>query len=88
MRSAPPKSLNSAQKCRKNETTGRRYVGSCQELDARLTLRNRAECKATSHGVPWILVYHETLQTRGAATQRERYFKTGKGRDELISRGV
>jgi hypothetical protein len=34
-------------------------------------------------GLPWILIHEEEFPTRAAATARERYFKTGRGRDEL-----
>jgi putative endonuclease len=63
--------------------TGRRYVGSCEDLSDRLRRHNNGESKSTKHGVPWELVHHEALATRIAAVQRERYFKTGKGRGEL-----
>jgi putative endonuclease len=67
----------------RSEKTGRRYIGSCEDLTDRLGRHNRGESKATAHGVPWKLVYSEQLATRSAALLRERYFKTGKGRDEL-----
>jgi len=62
---------------------GRRYVGSCQDIDARLDQHNAGESKSTKHGVPWKLVYFEQVATRSAAVGRERFFKTGTGRDEL-----
>jgi len=67
----------------KSEKTGRRYVGSCENLDDRLRRHNAAESKATQHGVPWILIHRESLPTRVEAIERERYYKTGRGRDEL-----
>jgi len=63
--------------------TGRRYVGSCEDLNDRLRRHNAAESKATKHGVPWILLRSETFATRREALARERYYKTGRGRDEL-----
>jgi putative endonuclease len=63
--------------------TGRRYVGSCAGLNNRIDEHDSGESKATRHGVPWTVVYNEQLETRADATRRERYFKTGKGRDEL-----
>ena len=65
--------------------TGRRYIGSCEDLQDRLRRHNNGESKSTKHGVPWQLIYREGLQTRVAAVRRERYFKTGKGRDDLDS---
>jgi hypothetical protein len=37
--------------------------------------------KATQHGVPWSLVHSESFASR--AVRRERYYKTGRGREEL-----
>jgi putative endonuclease len=63
--------------------TGRRYVGSCEYLGKRLRRHNARESKATKHGVPWILLRSEGFLTRRQAAGRERYYKTGRGRDEL-----
>jgi putative endonuclease len=67
----------------RSEKTGRRYVGSCENLDDRLRRHNAGECNATRHGVPWILIHRESFLTRTEAVERERYYKTGRGRDEL-----
>jgi putative endonuclease len=67
----------------RSETTGRRYVGSCCDLADRLRRHNAGESKATKHGTPWKLFHYEMFTSRSDAMQRERYFKTGKGRDEL-----
>ena len=67
----------------RSEKTGRRYVGSCQDLDNRIHRHNKGESKATKHGMPWILLRAEEFPTRSGATRRERYYKTGRGRDEL-----
>ena len=63
--------------------TGRRYIGSCEDLPERICRHNAGESKATKHGVPWVLVHGESFATRSEAAQRERYYKTGRGRDEL-----
>ena len=71
----------------KSEKTGRRYVGSCENLETRLRRHNLGHSKATRHGVPWTLVHSEThgetFSNRADATRRERYYKSGRGRDEL-----
>jgi predicted GIY-YIG superfamily endonuclease len=41
------------------------------------------QVKATKHGVSWSLIHTETFATRREAVQRELYYKTGRGRDEL-----
>jgi putative endonuclease len=63
--------------------TGRRYVGSCQDLEDRLRRHNNGESKATRHGVPWTVLHVEKFETRAAAMKKESYYKTGRGRDEL-----
>jgi putative endonuclease len=63
--------------------TGRRYVGSCEDLSDRVHRHNSAESKATKHGVPWILIRSERFATRREALARERFYKSGSGRDEL-----
>jgi putative endonuclease len=66
-----------------SKKTGRRYIGSCENVNDRLRRHNAGESKATKHGVPWILLHTENFCTRSAAMARERYYKTGRGRDEL-----
>jgi putative endonuclease len=66
-----------------SETTGRYYTGSCQDLEDRLARHNAGRSLATKHGIPWKLVFSESHESRSLAVQRERFFKTGKGRDEL-----
>ena len=67
----------------KSSKTGRRYVGSCADIADRLRRHNCGESPATKHGLPWTLIYEEQFPTRARACARERYFKTGRGRDEL-----
>jgi predicted GIY-YIG superfamily endonuclease len=38
---------------------------------------------ATKNRGPWKLVHYETHPTRSGTMLRERYFKTGMGREEL-----
>ena len=58
-------------------------MGSCEDRDDRLRRHNAGESKATRSGVPWILVRSEAFPSRVDAVRRERYYKTGRGRDEL-----
>jgi putative endonuclease len=67
----------------KSERTGRRYVGSCEDLEARLDRHNLGKVPATRHGTPLIILLREIFNTRGQAITRELYYKTGHGRDEL-----
>ena len=67
----------------KSQKTGRRYVGSCRDLHDRIRRHSAGDSKATKHGLPWILLRSESFSSRSEATRRERYYKTGRGRDEL-----
>jgi putative endonuclease len=66
-----------------SKKTRRNYIGSCQDLVDRIGRHNRGESKATKHGIPWELIRVERFLTRREALARERYYKTGRGRDEL-----
>jgi putative endonuclease len=67
----------------RSSKTGRRYVGSCAHLSDRHQRHNAGESRATKHGLPWTLIHEEEFPARAEATARERYFKSGRGRDEL-----
>jgi putative endonuclease len=67
----------------RSQKTGRHYVGSCEDREERLRRHNAGESKATKHRTPWVLVHSEEFPTRREAVARERYYKTGRGRDEL-----
>ncbi len=71
----------------RSSKTGRRYVGSCEDVAERLNRHNAGHSKSTRHGVPWVLLHTESFATRAEAMKREQYFKTGRGRDELAQLG-
>ena len=51
----------------RSQKTGRRYVGSCENLTERIRRHNAGDSKATKHGVPWGLVHSESFATRSEA---------------------
>jgi len=67
----------------RSETTGRHYIGFTSDPIQRLGQHNRGITKSTKNRGPWELVYQEPLETRSAAMRRERYLKSGQGREEL-----
>ena len=67
----------------RSEKTGRRYVGSCEDLVARLNRHNLGKVPATKHGIPWIILHSEVFETRREAVGKELDYKTGRGREEL-----
>ena len=69
----------------KSERCNRFYIGSTNSLERRLLQHN-----VTGHGFtkscrPWILVYTETFSTRSEAVRRERYLKSLKNKEKLVS---
>jgi len=67
----------------RSEKTGRRYVGSCENLADRIRRHKLANRRPTKHGLPWPLIQSEAFATRTEAAQREQYYKTGRGIDKL-----
>ena len=67
----------------RSEKTGRFYVGSAADVEKRLQRHNRGDAKSTRHGVPWAVLHTESFVTRSEALHRERYYKTGRGREEI-----
>lgn len=59
------------------------YTGSTGNLEKRLNEHNSGMCRYTSGRMPWQLVYKEEYLTRSEAVRRERFFKSGKGREQL-----
>ena len=64
-------------------TTGRYYTGSTSNLQARLIQHNSDQSTSTKHRGPWELMHQEQFNTLAEAVGRERYLKSGKGRDDL-----
>ena len=63
--------------------TGRRYVGSCENLEARIECDSSGKVAATKPGIPWMMVHMEGFNTRRQAVSGELYYKTGRSRDDL-----
>jgi putative endonuclease len=72
----------------RSSKTGNRYVGSCVNLEQGLRWHNAGHSTATRHGVPWIMVWSEVFSSKNDAISKERYYKTGSGRNVLNSFGL
>ena len=59
------------------------YTGHTQDLESRLAAHNRGLSRYTKQRGPWVLVYSEEFETRSEAMKREKFFKSGKGREAL-----
>lgn len=60
-----------------------RYVGSAADAQLRLERHNAGLSPSTKAWRPWVIVHQEFYPTRAEAMRRERFFKTGRGREEL-----
>ena len=67
----------------KSLKNGRRYTGSTNNLIRRIYEHNSGQTKYTSQTRPFELVYKEEYNTSLEAGKRERFLKTGKGREFL-----
>ncbi|TDS10943.1 putative endonuclease [Maribacter caenipelagi] len=67
----------------KSEVDGRLYKGMTTDLQKRIEQHNLGNNKSTKGFLPWVLVYKEEFETRVEAREREKYFKSGVGREYL-----
>jgi putative endonuclease len=63
-----------------SEKLDRYYVGSCDDLNRRISDHNRGRSKYTKPGIPWILKHSESHNTRPEARKREAEIKSKKSR--------
>jgi len=67
----------------KSLSTGGIYIGSTQDLEKRVESHNNGLSSYTKGRMPWKLVYSETYKSRSEAMKREKFLKSGKGRELL-----
>ncbi|MBL7738171.1 MAG: GIY-YIG nuclease family protein [Chitinophagaceae bacterium] len=60
------------------------YVGYTSDPERRLFEHNVSEMKGfTLRYRPWQIIYTETFATKEEAMKREKFLKTGQGREEV-----
>ena len=62
---------------------GHRYIGITEDLEKRLFQHNNKLAGWTRRGTQWQVVYTEEFATLSEAVRRERWMKTGVGREFL-----
>ncbi|MFO7844181.1 MAG: GIY-YIG nuclease family protein [Bacteroidales bacterium] len=67
----------------KSKCDNRIYVGFTNNLDKRLKEHNQGRTKSTKAYKPWVLIYTERVETREKARKREKYLKSGCGKEKL-----
>ena len=61
------------------------YVGYTNDLERRLTEHNRKKGKYTDGGIPWRLVHQEEYESKIEAMNREKFIKSQKSRQYILS---
>jgi putative endonuclease len=63
--------------------TRKHYTGFTSDLEQRVGQHNSGVTKSTKNRGKWVLLHSEEFPTRPEAMRRERFLKSGKGREEL-----
>jgi putative endonuclease len=67
-----------------SECGGKTYVGYTNDVERRLFEHNVSESKGfTLRYRPWKVIHKEIYKTKPEAIIREKFYKTGLGREEL-----
>ena len=65
---------------------GRFYVGMTENVDNRLVQHNKGMTFSTKGFRPWTLFFVEEYKTRNDARSREKYLKSGIGKEYIKSK--
>ena len=60
-----------------------RYIGSGKSVEERLRRHNKGDYRFTKGHRPWRIIHIEVYDSRSEAVNRERFLKSGKGREWL-----
>jgi putative endonuclease len=69
----------------KSAVDGRVYVGMSKDVSRRISEHNGRKVFSTKGYVPWKLIYIEEIGDRISARKREKYLKSGVGKELLKS---
>jgi putative endonuclease len=69
----------------KSKRDFKRYIGLTNNLVRRLSLHNNGKVQAAKNRIPFELIYYEDFEDRIDAAKREKFLKSGKGREFLNS---
>ena len=68
-----------------SEKDGSYYVGMTKDINARLKEHNRGKSRYTKGKMPWKLMYSEKVGNPEEARMKEKYYKTSRGKNKLLS---
>lgn len=67
-----------------SHASSKTYTGLTNDVDRRLAEHNITATKGfTLRYRPWTLIHREAFMTKHEAASREKYLKTGRGREEV-----
>ena len=67
----------------RSQSSCRYYIGFTSDVTQRLGQHNQGITESTKNRGPWEVVYRESYASRSEAMRREKYLKSGSGREEL-----
>ena len=72
----------------KSRRNGKKYTGYTKNLERRLLQHNTGKNKRKFSCIngPWDLMFFENFETRSDAMKREKFLKSGKGREYIKER--
>ena len=72
----------------RSQKDGRRYIGMTSDIDRRLSEHNAGLVNSTKNRRPLELIHTEEFSTKKEAEEREKFYKTGYGREALKRLGL
>ncbi|MDP3149195.1 MAG: GIY-YIG nuclease family protein [Ignavibacteria bacterium] len=72
----------------RSEKDGKRYIGFTSNIDRRLLEHHTGYVTSTKNRRPLQLIHSEEFSNKIEAEQREKFFKSGRGRAELKLMGL
>ncbi|MFH1171889.1 MAG: GIY-YIG nuclease family protein [bacterium] len=69
-----------------SESDAKLYIGYTNDLKKRLRIHQEGKVQSTKRRLPLMLVYYEACLSKTNARDRERFLKTGWGRNYLKKR--
>jgi putative endonuclease len=67
----------------KSEVDGRIYVGFSENVQNRIKEHNSGKTKSTKGYRPWKLFFTLECESRKEAREKEKYYKSGTGKEKL-----
>ena len=67
----------------KSKQNGSYYIGSCKNLEIRLSMHNKGLVKSTKRYIPWVLIYNESFKELKGSRLRELQIKSWKNRKAI-----